>query len=226
MSYILGISAFYHDSAACLLKEGDIVAAAQEERFTRVKHDQSFPAEAIKYCLSSQNIKLKDVDHIVFYDKPFLKFERILETYLSFAPSGFKNFCSSIGIWVKEKLFQKYLLLEELAPFMDEENAKQSKIILKEKLLFSEHHLSHAASAFFPSPYKKAAILTMDGVGEWATTSVAIGSGNNLNVIKELHFPHSLGFRICILEFRIPSGRRELRYMAVGNVPSTPEPGT
>jgi carbamoyltransferase len=218
MSYILGISAFYHDSAACLLKEGDIVAAAQEERFTRVKHDQSFPAEAIKYCLNSQNIKLKDVDHIVFYDKPFLKFERILETYLSFAPSGFKNFCNSIGIWVKEKLFQKHLLLEELSPFMDEKNRKQSKTILKEKLLFSEHHLSHAASAFFPSPYKKAAILTMDGVGEWATTSIAYGEGNNIRIDKEIFFPHSIGLLYSAftyyLGFKVNSGEYKVMGLA------------
>ena len=218
MSYILGISAFYHDSAACLLENGEILAAAQEERFSRVKHDQSFPNEAIDYCLTSQNIKLKDVNYIVFYDKPFLKFERILETYLEFAPLGFRNFCYSIGIWVKEKLFQKYLLLNELAPFIDKDNIKVSKNIIKEKLLFSEHHLSHAASAFFPSPFKKAAILTMDGVGEWSTTSIAFGNENDIKIHKEIFFPHSIGLLYSAftyyLGFKVNSGEYKVMGLA------------
>jgi len=218
MSYILGISAFYHDSAACLLENGEILAAAQEERFSRVKHDQSFPNEAIDYCLTSQNIKLKDVNYIVFYDKPFLKFERILETYLEFAPLGFRNFCYSIGIWVKEKLFQKYLLLNELAPFIDKDNIKVSKNIIKEKLLFSEHHLSHAASAFFPSPFEEAIVLTLDGVGEWATTTVAVGKKNKLEIIKEIHFPHSLGLLYSAFTyytgFKVNSGEYKLMGLA------------
>ena len=184
---ILGISAFYHDSAASLLDNGKIISAAQEERFTRIKHDNSFPLNAIQYCLKEGKINFDDVDYIVFYEKPFLKFERILETYFAFAPKGFTTFRKSLPIWIKEKLFQKKVLLDQLKLIS---NQKQ---LIKNKLLFSEHHLSHAASAFFPSPFENSAILTMDGVGEWATTSVAIGKKNKLDIINEIHFPHSLG---------------------------------
>ena len=167
--YILGISALYHDSASCILKDGEIIAAAQEERFTRKKHDNSFPTSSINYCLEEAEIKLNEVDFIVFYEKPFLKFERLLETYLAFAPRGFKSFTASLPIWIKEKLFQKnniINLLEETFGKVD---------LIEKKLLFSEHHLSHAASAFYPSPFESSAILTMDGVGEWTTTSLAVG---------------------------------------------------
>ena len=184
--YVLGISAYYHDSAAALLHDGQIVAAAQEERFTRKKHDAGFPKNALEYCLQEAGIALGDVDYVAFYDKPFLKFERLLETYVAFAPRGFESFRMAVPVWLREKLFLKDLLrkaLKEFAPDYDWEN----------RLRFSEHHLSHAASAFFPSPYEEAAVLTMDGVGEWATTSLAIGRGNQLEVVKEIHFPHSLG---------------------------------
>jgi len=184
--WVLGISAFYHDSAAALIKDGVIVAAAQEERFNRQKHCPDFPHQAIEYCLREAGIGLEQLDNIVFYDKPFLKFERLLETYHAFAPSGFRSFVRAMPVWLKEKLFQKRLLtqeLQELAPEFD----------VCERLLFSEHHLSHAASAFFPSPFDKALILTMDGVGEWATTSVMLGEGNSIRSLKEIHFPHSLG---------------------------------
>ncbi|HWZ40415.1 MAG TPA: carbamoyltransferase [Bradyrhizobium sp.] len=182
---ILGISAFYHDSAAALVEDGRIVAAAQEERFTRKKHDASFPRNAVNYCLQAASAKLADIDHVAFYDKPFLKFERLLETYIALAPQGFRSFQMAIPLWLKEKLFQKSLLRKKLKEF-DEE-------IAGDKLLFTEHHLSHAASAFFPSPFEKAVVLTMDGVGEWATTSAAIGEGNRLEIFQEIHFPHSLG---------------------------------
>ncbi len=183
---VLGISAFYHDSAAALVEHGRIVAAAQEERFTRIKQDSNYPSHAIDYCLSAADIKLGDVDFVAFYDKPFLKFERLLETYTAFAPRGFKSFSMAIPVWIKEKLFQKSLLtkkLKERAPDFDWES----------RLLFAEHHQSHAASAFFPSPYEDATILTMDGVGEWATASVAQGAGNKLVMTREIHWPHSLG---------------------------------
>jgi carbamoyltransferase len=182
---ILGISAFYHDSAAALVEDGRIVAAAQEERFTRRKHDASFPRNAIDYCLNTAGTKLADLDHIAFYDKPFLKFERLLETYIALAPQGFRSFQMAMPLWLKEKLFQKSLLRKKLKEF-DEE-------IAGDRLLFTEHHLSHAASAFFPSPFEKAVVLTMDGVGEWATTSAAMGEGNRLEIFQEIHFPHSLG---------------------------------
>src|ERR1700742_5088676 len=181
---ILGISAFYHDSAAALVEDGRIVAAAQEERFTRKKHDASFPQHAVEYCLEAVGSRLADLDHIAFYDKPFLKFERLLETYIALAPRGFRSFQMAMPLWLKEKLFQKSLLRKELKEF-DEE--------IGDRLLFTEHHLSHAASAFFPSPFEKAVVLTMDGVGEWATTSAAIGDGNRLEIFQEIHFPHSLG---------------------------------
>src|SRR6266702_4640076 len=182
---ILGISAFYHDSAAALVENGRIVAAAQEERFTRKKHDPSFPMHAIGYCLEAAGARLSEIDHIAFYDKPFLKFERLLETYIALAPMGFRSFQMAIPLWLKEKLFQKSLLGKKLKE-LDEE-------FTSDKLLFTEHHLSHAASAFYPSPFEKAAVLTMDGVGEWATTSAAIGEGSKLEIYQEIHFPHSLG---------------------------------
>jgi carbamoyltransferase len=182
---ILGISAFYHDSAAALVEDGRVVAAAQEERFTRKKHDASFPSNAISFCLEVAGASLTDIDHTAFYDKPFLKFERLLETYIALAPHGFRSFQMAIPLWLKEKLFQKNLLRKKLREFDEDFDPG--------KLLFTEHHLSHAASAFFPSPFEKAAVLTMDGVGEWATTSAAIGEGNALEIFQEIHFPHSLG---------------------------------
>ena len=208
---ILGISAFYHDSAAALLRDGEIVAAAQEERFTRKKHDPGFPDNALKYCLDEAGIGLQDVDHVAFYDKPFLKFERLLETYVSFAPRGFESFRMAIPVWLREKLFLKDLLVKELrrhAPDQDWDS----------RLRFSEHHLSHAASAFFPSPFEEAAVLTMDGVGEWATTSLAIGRGNTLEVLKEIHFPHSLGLLYSAFTyytgFKVNSGEYKLMGLA------------
>ncbi|MEQ8284648.1 carbamoyltransferase [Thalassospira sp.] len=213
---ILGISAFYHDSAAAMLDNGQIVAAAQEERFTRIKHDAAFPANAIDYCLDELGISLNEVDYVAFYDKPFLKFERLLETYLAFAPRGFQSFRKAIPIWLKEKLFQKDLLRKELqrhAPDFDWEN----------KLLFGEHHQSHAASAFYPSPFTEAVVLTMDGVGEWATTSVAIGRGNKLEMMKEIHFPHSLGLLYSAFTyytgFRVNSGEYKLMGLAPYGTP-------
>ncbi len=193
--YILGISAFYHDSAACLIQNGNILAAAQEERFTRVKHDNRFPINAIKYCLEENDISSSQIEYVVFYEKPFVKFERLLETYLAFSPRGFKSFSSSMPIWIKDKLFQKNMLVNEL------KNSLGANIQWKEKLLFSEHHLSHAASAFYPSPFEKAAVLTLDAVGEWTTTSLAIGNKNDLKVIKEIHFPHSLGLLYSAFTF-------------------------
>jgi carbamoyltransferase len=208
---ILGISAFYHDSAAALIEDGRIIAAAQEERFSRKKHDSRFPVHAIRYCLAEARIGLSDVSHIVFYDKPFLKFERLLETYVTFAPHGFRSFAMAIPLWLREKLFLKDLLHKE---FRNLQGAKD----WKPQLLFSEHHLSHAASAFFPSPFEEAVVLTMDGVGEWATTSAAIGKGNNLEVIKEIHFPHSLGLLYSALTyytgFKVNSGEYKVMGLA------------
>jgi carbamoyltransferase len=208
---ILGISAFYHDSAAALLEDGRIVAAAQEERFTRKKHDARFPLHAIRYCLTEGGIALGDLDRVVFYDKPFVKFERLLETYLSFAPRGYKTFRMAIPLWLREKLFLKDLLLKELRKISG--SGKWN-----EELLFSEHHLSHAASAFFPSPFDEAIVLTMDGVGEWATTSAAIGKGNRLEVQKEIHFPHSLGFLYSAFTyytgFKVNSGEYKVMGLA------------
>ncbi len=211
MSVILGISAFYHDSAAALLVNGKIVAAAQEERFTRKKQDAAYPRKAIDFVLEFSDISLNEVDAVVFYDKPFLKFERLLETYIAFAPKGFRSYLTSIPIWLKEKLFQKDMILKELrrhaGGFPDQE-----------KLLFSEHHLSHAASAFYPSPYDEAVVLTMDGVGEWATCSVAIGRGKTLEIVKELHFPHSLGLLYSAmtyyLGFKVNSGEYKIMGLA------------
>jgi carbamoyltransferase len=185
--YILGISAFFHDSAACLLKDGVIVAAAQEERFTRKKNDERFPTFAVRYCLREVGIGLNEVDYVVFYEKPFLKFERLIETYLAFAPKGFLAFIKSMPLWLKEKLFLKKKLLQEL------KKADESFDNQKVNLLFSTHHLSHAASAFYPSPFDSAVILTADGVGEWTTISVSIGEGNSIKFHKEIRFPHSIG---------------------------------
>ena len=208
---ILGISAFYHDSAAVLIGDGRIVAAAQEERFTRKKHDSRFPVCAIGYCLEEAGIGLDGVDFVVFYDKPFLKFERLLETYLAFAPRGFTSFRMAMPLWLREKLFQKDLLSRELKRFDPDYDWAG-------RLLFAEHHQSHAASAFFPSPFEEAVALTMDGVGEWATTSAAIGRGNTLEVIKEIHFPHSLGLLYSAFTyytgFRVNSGEYKLMGLA------------
>jgi len=208
---ILGISAFYHDSAAALVEEGQIVAAAQEERFSRKKHDARFPGHAIRYCLAERGIGLSGVDHVVFYDKPFLKFERLVETYLAFPSRGFKSFRMAIPLWLREKLFLKDLLKKELRK-LDGHSG------WNEELLFSEHHLSHAASAFFPSPFAEAVVLTMDGVGEWATTSAAIGKGNSLEVHKELHFPHSLGLLYSAFAyytgFKVNSGEYKVMGLA------------
>jgi len=208
---ILGISAFYHDSAAALIEDGEIVAAAQEERFSRVKHDARFPTNAMAYCLEAAGAAADSIDHIAFYDKPFLKFERLLETYVAFAPRGFRSFRMALPVWLKEKLFQKRLLRDELrrhAPELDWE----------QRLLFAEHHQSHAASAFFPSPFEEAVVLTMDGVGEWATTSAGIGRGNSLEIIKEIHFPHSLGLLYSAFTyytgFRVNSGEYKVMGLA------------
>ena len=208
---VLGISAFYHDSAAAILEDGEIVAAAQEERFTRKKHDARFPADAVDYCLREAGVSLDGVDYIAFYDKPLLKFERLLETYLSFAPRGFESFSMAIPVWLREKLFLKDLLVGEL-------KKRGSRKDLADRLMFSEHHLSHAASAFFPSPFKDAAVLTMDGVGEWATTSLAHGHGNKLEVLREIHFPHSLGLLYSAFTyytgFKVNSGEYKVMGLA------------
>jgi carbamoyltransferase len=208
---ILGISAFYHDSAAALVCDGEIVAAAQEERFTRKKHDPGFPRHAVDYCLSAGKVAPDGLDAVVFYDKPFLKFERLLQTYLAFAPQGFSSFRMALPLWLREKLFQKRLLREELEehlPGFDWER----------RLLFTEHHLSHAASAFYPSPFEEAAILTMDGVGEWATTSVALGKGSSVEILREIHFPHSLGLLYSAFTyytgFKVNSGEYKLMGLA------------
>jgi carbamoyltransferase len=207
---ILGISAFYHDSAAALIDNGRIVAAAQEERFTRRKHDASFPHSAITYCLEEAGVTVETLDHVVFYDKPFLKFERLLETYIALAPRGFRSFKMSIPLWLREKLFQKSLLRDEFEKF--------SESFEKGRLLFCEHHLSHAASAFYPSPFDDAVVLTMDGVGEWATTSAAMGNGNRLEIFQEIHFPHSLGLLYSALTyytgFKVNSGEYKVMGLA------------
>ena len=211
MTTILGISAFYHDSAATILIDGVIVAAAQEERFTRKKHDASYPFNAVEFVLNFSKLKLADVDYIIFYEKPFLKFERLIETYVAFAPKGFKSFSKAMPIWLNEKLFQKKLILNHLKDH-DINFDNESKI------LFSEHHLSHAASAFYPSPFEEAIILTADGVGEWATTTVAIGKNNKLEIKKELHFPHSLGLLYSAFTyytgFKVNSGEYKLMGLA------------
>ena len=211
MSSILGISAFYHDSAACILKDGKIIAAAQEERFTRKKHDPNYPYNAINFVLKYSNLKLSEIDKIVFFEKPFLKFERLLETYVAFAPRGFISFSKAMPLWIKEKLFQKNLLFNKLKTH--DQNYKSD-----ENIFFSDHHLSHAASAFFPSPFDEAVILTADGVGEWATTTVATGKNNNLEIKKEIHFPHSLGLLYSAFTyytgFKVNSGEYKLMGLA------------
>ncbi|MCV6825437.1 MULTISPECIES: carbamoyltransferase [Halocynthiibacter] len=208
---ILGISAFYHDSAAALLRDGKIIAAAQEERFTRKKHDAQFPENAISYCLEEAGCTIDQVDQVVFYEKPFLKFERLMETYVGNAPRGFQSFRRAIPVWIKEKLFQKSLLGKELKALNG--NKKWDG-----KLLFTEHHQSHGASAFFPSPFESAAVLTMDGVGEWCTTSIGHGKGNSLEIIRELHFPHSLGLLYSAFTyytgFRVNSGEYKIMGLA------------
>ena len=216
MKTILGISAFYHDSAATILVDGKIIAAAQEERFTRKKHDASYPFNAIEFVLNFAKITLSDVDQVIFFEKPFLKFERLLETYVAFAPSGLKSFCMAMPIWLKDKLFQKKMLFNELK--RHDNNFNDNK-----KIYFSDHHLSHAASAFFPSPFEEAVVLTADGVGEWATTTVAIGKGNNLEIKKEIHFPHSLGLLYSAFTyytgFKVNSGEYKLMGLAPYGVP-------
>lgn len=211
---ILGISAYYHDSAAALVRDGAIVAAAQEERFTRRKHDPAFPHNALQYCLAEGGAVADDLDHIVFYDKPFLKFERLLETYLAFAPRGFRSFRMAMPLWLREKLFLKSLLARELRAYTPQPEAR---------LLFAEHHQSHAASAFFPSPFDEAVVLTMDGVGEWATTSVGIGRGSSLRIEREIHFPHSLGLLYSAFTyytgFKVNSGEYKVMGLAPYGVP-------
>jgi carbamoyltransferase len=206
---ILGVSAYYHDSAACLVVDGDIVAAAQEERFSRKRHDAAFPQRAVSFCLASGGLAPDAVDHVVFYDKPFLKFDRIFETYLAFAPRGFGSFARSLPVWLKEKLFQRAVIARALQPTFGD---------IGDRLLFSEHHLSHAASAFFPSPFQDAAVLTMDGVGEWVTTSACVGRGNDIEIIREIHFPHSLGLLYSAFTyftgFKVNSGEYKLMGLA------------
>jgi carbamoyltransferase len=231
---VLGISAFYHDSAAALIEDGKLVGAAQEERFTRKKHDSAFPENAVNYCLDEAGIKLADIDYVAFYDKPFLKFERLLETYLAFAPRGFNSFRMAMPLWLKEKLFQKTLLRDEMQKW-------QPDFDWQKRLLFGEHHQSHAASAFFPSPYEEAAILCMDGVGEWATTSLGFGQGNKLEMLKEIHFPHSLGllysaftyytgFKVNSGEYKVmglaPYGEPKFKDTILNNVIDLKEDGT
>jgi carbamoyltransferase len=207
---VLGVSCFYHDSAAALLVDGRIVAAAQEERFTRLKHDSRYPTNAIKYCLSEGRLSLSEIDAIVFYEKPFLKFERLLETYLNFAPVGFRSFGKAIPIWMTEKIFTKKIMSEHLSAI--------DKNVDNKKIFFSEHHLSHAASAFYPSPFHEAIVLTMDGVGEWATSSLGFGKGSQLQIDREIHFPHSLGLLYSAFTyfcgFKVNSGEYKLMGLA------------
>ena len=234
MTNILGISAFYHDSAAALIQDGEIVAAAQEERFSRIKHDERFPQNAIKYVLEEGNVKLDQIDYVVFFEKPFLKFERLLETYLAFAPNGFQSFSAAMPIWLREQLFQKKFLFDLLQDL--DENFKDIK-----KIKFSEHHYSHAASAFYPSPFDEAIILTLDGVGEWATTTVAHGKDNQITMIKEIHFPHSLGllysaftyytgFKVNSGEYKVmglaPYGKPIYKDLIINNLIDLKEDGT
>ena len=208
---VLGISAYYHDSAAAVIVDGQIVAAAQEERFTRRKHDARFPRHAVLACLEQAKVRPQEIDYVAFYDKPFPKFERLLETYLAFVPRGFSSFRQALPLWLKEKLFQRSLLVREL-------RAVEPTVPWNTRLLFSEHHLSHAASAFFPSPFERAAILTMDGVGEWTTTSLAVGRGHDLTVLKEIHFPHSLGLLYSAFTyytgFKVNSGEYKVMGLA------------
>ena len=234
MTSILGISAFYHDSAAALVVDGEIIAAAQEERFSRKKHDPSYPFNAVNYVLTEGKLKLNEVDHIVFFEKPFLKFERLLETYMAFAPKGFKSFSLSMPLWLREKLFQKKFLFDKLK--QHDENFKDIK-----KIKFSEHHYSHAASAFYPSPFENAVVLTLDGVGEWATTTVAIGKKNKLEMIKEIYFPHSLGllysaftyytgFKVNSGEYKVmglaPYGKPKYKDLIIQNLMDLKEDGS
>ena len=234
MTSILGISAFYHDSAAALVVDGEIIAAAQEERFSRKKHDPGYPFNAVNYVLTEGKLKLNEVDHIVFFEKPFLKFERLLETYMAFAPKGFKSFSLSMPIWLREKLFQKKFLFDKLK--QHDENFKDIK-----KIKFSEHHYSHAASAFYPSPFENAVVLTLDGVGEWATTTVAIGKKNKLEMIKEIYFPHSLGllysaftyytgFKVNSGEYKVmglaPYGKPKYKDLIIQNLMDLKEDGS
>ena len=210
--FLKHFSCFYHDSAACLLVDGKIVAAAQEERFTRKKHDSEFPLNAIQFCLREGGLVGADVDHVVFYEKPLPKFERLLETYLAYAPKGFRSFAMAMPVWLTEKLFQKRNLIKAL------EANVGADVDWSSKILFSEHHLSHAASAFYPSPFESAAVLTMDGVGEWPTTSLAIGSGSQLEIVKEIHFPHSLGLLYSAFTyyagFKVNSGEYKVMGLA------------
>lgn len=211
MTSVLGISAYYHDSAAALIVDGEVVSAAQEERFTRKKHDAGYPRHAVDFVLASNGLALDDVDHVAFYDKPFLKFERLLETFVSVAPKGFRLFKTAMPVWIREKLFQKKLLMDELT-------AHDNRFIDPSKLLFSEHHYSHAASGFYPSPFEKAVVLTLDGVGEWATTTVALGNGKQLDIVKEIHFPHSIGLLYSAFTyytgFRVNSGEYKVMGLA------------
>jgi len=233
MTSILGISAFYHDSAAALVVDGEIIAAAQEERFTRKKHDPSYPTNAINYCLKEAELSVDQLDYIVFYDKPFLKFERLLETYVVFAPKGFQSFRMAMPVWLREKLFLKDVLIKELK--------KVDKNFDSNKLMFSEHHFSHAASAFYASPFEEAVVLTLDGVGEWATTTVAIGKGHKLDIVKEIHFPHSLGllysaftyytgFRVNSGEYKVmglaPYGEPKYKYLILDKLIDLKEDGS
>src|SRR5216683_4542569 len=208
---VLGISAFYHDSAAALVRDGEVVAAAQEERFSRIRHDERFPSNAVRYCLDAGGMSVKDIDYFVFYDKPFLKFERLLETYLALAPRGFRSFAKALPVWAHEKLFQDRILRDELARSMP-------GVDFDKKLIYTEHHQSHAASAFYPSPYDCAAVLTMDGVGEWTTTSVGFGEGKDLKIHREIFFPHSLGLLYSAftyyLGFKVNSGEYKVMGLA------------
>jgi carbamoyltransferase len=210
--FILGISAWYHDSSACIIKDGIIIAAAQEERFTRKKHDASFPEKSAQYCIKAASISPIEIDLVVFYEKPFLKFERLLETYLAFAPRGLSSFSKAMPLWIKDKLFQKRKIIKKFEKLWGE------NIDWEKKLLFSEHHLSHSASAFFPSPFEQAAVLTLDGVGEWTTSSIAIGKGNDLKIIKEIYFPHSLGLLYSTftsyIGFKVNSGEYKVMGLA------------
>lgn len=234
MASILGISAFYHDSAAALLQDGRIASAAQEERFTRRKHDPSFPQHAIRYCLEEAGLSLSEVDHVVFYEKPFLKFERLLETYVGFAPKGINSFRAAMPVWLREKLFQKDMLTRDLKKI-------DPGFKGEDKLLFSEHHFSHAASAFYPSPFAEAVVLTLDGVGEWATSTVAIGRGSKLEIQKEIHFPHSIGllysaftyytgFKVNSGEYKVmglaPYGEPKYKDLILENIVDLKEDGT
>ena len=215
--YILGISSFYHDSAAAIINKGEIIAAVQEERFSRKKNDSSFPINSIKYCLKEAKISIDQVDYFVFYEKPFLKFERLLETYLTYAPRGFKSFSKSMPLWIKEKLFQKNLIKKEI------NNIFKTKINLEDKLLFSEHHFSHASSAFYPSPFRNSAILTLDGVGEWNTTTAGVGNENKILIYKEINFPHSIGLLYSAFTFfsgfKVNSGEYKLMGLAPYGIP-------